>query len=168
MKKKNRCTGALVGVAVKTALLLAAAFLLFTFVFRVERAEGNTMSPFVRDGDLCIFYCLDRIGLNDVVLYRTEKGEKRIGRVIASEGQRIEFQENGGFTVDGYAPPEEVPYETYGPEREEGSLALTLREDSYFLMNDFRSIQTDSREYGAVEGSRIEGKLLFLLRRRGF
>ena len=68
------------------------------------------MSPYVRDGDLCIFYRLDQIQLNDVVLYEDEDGKKRVGCFIASGGQVVEFEEEGGFKVDDYQPTEENPY----------------------------------------------------------
>lgn len=67
------------------------------------------MSPFVRDGDLCVFYKLEKVYLNDVVLYQGENGKLRIGRIVATGGQSIDFQEEGGYTVDDYTPTEEVP-----------------------------------------------------------
>ena len=38
-------------------------------------------------------YRLDQIYLNDVVLYEDEDGKKRVGRIIASGGQVVEFAE---------------------------------------------------------------------------
>jgi len=43
-----------------------------------------------------------------------------------------------------------------------------LKEDEYFILNDFRQITTDSRELGGIKKSQIKGKLLFLMRRRNF
>ncbi len=126
------------------------------------------MSPFVRDGDLCVFYKLDKVYLNEVVLYQDAKGELKIGRVTAVGGQTIEFAEDGGYTVDGYEPNEEIPYETYGYKDDQEQNSITLGADEVFIMNDFRSITDDSRENGPVKRSDVEGKLLFMLRRRNF
>ncbi len=152
----------------KTALLAAGFLVLFTCVIRVKRAAGNEMSPFVRDGDLCIFLKLQEPRLQDVVLFRNAEGRLEIGRVIAAEEQEIDFPDTGGYTLDGYLPSEEIPYETWKEEKAEVEYPLKLKEDQLFLMHDFRSLTGDSRSFGPVEKSQIQGTLLFLLRRRGF
>jgi type IV secretory pathway protease TraF len=42
-----------------------------------------------------------------------------------------------------------------------------VEEDSYFVLCDFRTASSDSRDYGAVAKSDIDGKIITLLRRRG-
>ena len=42
---------------------------------------------------------------------------------------------------------------------------ITLKEDEYFLMADMRSGAKDSRLFGAVKLSEIEGKVITILRR---
>ena len=79
----------------KTSGLVVLLFILLTFVFQIFRMTGNNMSPYVRDGDLCIFYRLDQIYLNDVVLYEDENGKKRVGRVVGSGGQTVSFADEG-------------------------------------------------------------------------
>ena len=153
---------------IKTAVIVIAAVLILKFVFLPYRMSGNTMSPFVRDGDFCIFYRLENIYLNDVVIYEDSDGKDHVGRVVASAGQVVDFPENGGYEVNGYQPTEEIPYETYRAEAGEVSYPLELGEGEYFILNDFRQLTTDSREYGAISGDQIKGKLLFLMRRRGF
>ena len=98
---------------IKTAVFVLIVFLLLTFVFKIFRMSGNTMYPYIQDGDLCIFYRLDDLYLNDVVIYEDDDGNECVGRVRATGGQVISFNENGGYTVDGYQPIEENPYETY-------------------------------------------------------
>lgn len=152
----------------KTAFIAGIAFISLTFVLQIHRATGNSMSPFVRDGDLCVFNKLEKSYLNDVVLYHGDKGKLRIGRIVATGGQTIDFQEDGGYTVDDYTPTEEVPYETHYSEKSEVEFPIALAEDEVFIMNDFRSITDDGREMGPVKRDRIEGKLFFMLRRRNF
>ena len=133
----------------KTVILLAALIILLTVVFGIFRMSGNTMSPFVRDGDLCIFYRLDKIYLNDVVLYVDDNGNKKVGRVVASGGQTVDFPKNGGYQVNDYEPTEENPYKTYVAEKGNIKYPLKLKDNEYFILNDFRKITTDSRELGA-------------------
>ncbi|MDO5811449.1 MAG: signal peptidase I [Bacillota bacterium] len=152
----------------KTLILLIILFLLLSFVFKVHRATGNTMSPYIRDGDLCIFYRMDKIYLNDIIIYKDKDGKECMGRVIASRGQTVAFSKHGGYFVDGNQTVEENPYKTYASKKKNVKYPLKLKNDEYFVLNDFRKITTDSREKGAISKSQIKGKLLFLMRRRGF
>lgn len=158
----------LIRFILKTGSIIVGIILLFTFVFGINRMKGNIMFPSLRDGDLCVYYRLETPTINDVVLYEDSNGVKRAGRIVAVGGQEINFSDEGGFTVDGYTPSEEVPYETYKAEDSKVEYPLTLSLGSYFIMNDFRSITDDSRSFGEVDKSQVIGKLLFVLRRRNF
>lgn len=153
---------------IKTGVILLAAVLLFTCLLAVKRQSGNSMSPFVRDGDLCIFYRLEQPYLNDVVLYEDPDGETKIGRIVATGSQIIEFSEEGGFFVDGSMPSEEIPYETWLPGESEVHFPLELSGEEVFVLNDFRGLTTDSRESGPIKRDKIKGKLFFQFRRRNF
>lgn len=132
--------------------------------------SGNTMSPYVRDGDLTIYNRMDRenIYLNDVVLYEDADGKEHVGRVVAGNGQEVDFPEEGGYRINGYLTSEEILYETYAAENSEVSYPIELGEDEYFILNDFRSMTSDSREFGAVKRSQIKGKILCLFRWRNY
>lgn len=153
---------------IKTLAIVGCIYVILTFIIVVLRMEGNTMSPFVRDGDLCIFYRLEDIYLNDVVVYENTEGSLQVGRIVAGSGQEIDFPESGGYEVDGYRPAEEIAYETYAGEDSSITYPLTLKKDEYFILNDFRTLTNDSREIGVVKKKQIKGKLLLLVRRRNF
>ncbi len=152
----------------KAALFLAALLVLFTLVFRIKRVEGNTMSPFLRDGDLCLFLHTTSVSQGDVVLYEDAEGTLKIGRVAAAGGQTVDFPGNGGYTVDGYETSEEVPYETFVDDTSTVRYPLTLEQDQLFILNDFRTIADDSRAFGPINRSQIRGSCFLLFRRRGF
>lgn len=149
----------------KAACIVLFFALSFTFVLRPYRVTGTGMFPAVRDGDLGLFYRPGQAHLNDVVLY-TADGKLLTGRVIAYAGQVVDFPDGGGYTVDGYTPFEDVPYETTGIDGIE--YPVTVPEGSVFVLNDYRLDFADSRTYGTVSQEQILGKLLFLLRRRNF
>ena len=46
-------------------------------------------------------------------------------------------------------------------------IEVTVGADEVYLLNDYRSYQTDSREFGNVKISGIDGKVIFLFRWRG-
>lgn len=152
----------------KIAVITGVFAVVLTLVVNLHRMEGNRMFPSVRDGDLGIFYRLTDCYTNDVVLYTDETGQVTVGRIIAVGGQTVEFFKDGGYEVNGAATYDEVPYKTYMSEKHSISYPVTLEEDEYFILNDFRSDTADSREYGPVKKENVKGKLLYLLRRRGF
>lgn len=155
----------LVRFLIKILVLCAFFWAVLTFVIEPYRMSGNMMFPGVRDGDLGLFYRLDKAYVGDVILYQTEDG-LHVGRVVAYGTQTVDFPENGGYTVNGYVPFEEITYETYGKEGQK--YPIYVPEGSVFVLNDFRSEMSDSRTYGIISEDMIHGKLLFLLRRRNF
>ena len=92
--------------------------------------------------------------------------QMKLGRIVAVGGQSVDFPKDGGYTVDGYQPSEEITYQTFGADGVK--YPIDVGDDEVFIMNDFRSDTDDSRQFGCVKKSDIDGKLLFLIRRRGF
>jgi len=166
--KKRNPYGFLIRFLVKTLAIATVIAVVLIWILALYRMTGNSMFPSVRDGDLCVFYKLGPCTANEVILYEDAAGTLRTGRIVATGGQTVDFPEQGGFTVNGIQPLEEIPYETYAAQDSAVTWPLTLAEDEVFVLNDFRADTRDSRESGAVPVSRIRGKLLVLLRRRGF
>lgn len=151
----------------KLALIAAAVWALLNFVLGVSIHYGNNMYPAIRDGDLIVAYRLQRPYLNAAVLYR--RGEKLcMGRVVAMPGDQVEISEGGALSVNGIAPAEEIFYPTYPDETAALSYPLTVGEDQVFLLNDFRTDQSDSRSFGPVDMEDLIGPTLLTMRRRGF
>lgn len=151
-------------------IIVVVLYLVITYAIFPYRMSANSMSPFFRDGDLGMFSKLEPYATGDIVMYRTDDGARHIGRIIAAAGQTISFPEetNGLFLVDGYQPAEEVLYETREAEDSKVSFPLTVPQDSWFILNDFRTDTHDSREYGCISSGSLEGKLIYLFRRRNF
>lgn len=152
----------------KLLFLSGMVCLISVYVLSFYRMSGNQMYPSVRDGDLCICYRLEHYRINDVVVYRTKEGERKMGRILAIGGQQVEILKEGGIVINGQIRPEEIPFVTGPAKTDTISYPLTLGEGEVFLLNDYRSDLSDSRQFGPVSLSAIEGKLLFLMRRRGF
>lgn len=164
--KKKKKLGPLAKLLIKITVLTIIVVIVLTWILGLHRMTGNNMFPFVKDGDLCIAYKLDDYTTGDVVLYRNDEGKMKLGRIVAVGGQSVDFPKDGGYTVDGYQPSEEITYQTFGADGVK--YPIDVGEDEVFIMNDFRSDTDDSRQFGCVKKSDIDGKLLFLIRRRGF
>ena len=146
---------------------ITAVYLVLTYVVALYRMTGNNMFPNVKDGDLCVFYRPAELSIGEAVLYTDKDGMEHVGRIVAFPGQEVDFPETGGYLINGYSPSEQIPYETHKSEKKSIKYPVFLAEDEYFIMNDFRSDTSDSRENGVVKRNRITGSLVFIFRRRG-
>ena len=101
----------------------------------------------------------------DIVVY-TKDNVQYIGRIAAMPADEVEITEDGTLVINGYyqASTDTTPY----ARQENADYPLNLAEDEYFILLDDRSSVLDSRTFGAVKLDDIDGKLLTLLRRRGF
>jgi signal peptidase I len=150
---------------IKTVVIIAVIWAMLTFVFGIYHFKGNNMYPAIKDGDLILTFRLEDYKLNEVVAY-SEDGKVKIARIVGLPGSEINYDDEG-FTIDGAHPFEQVFYPTEFPE--EGiKLPYKLGDNEYFLLNDFRTENTDSRTSGAISKDSLEGKVIYLFRRRGF
>lgn len=167
-RKKQKTTKQLViGLLIKIAVIALIIWGVFTFVLGIMIHYGNNMHPMVRDGDLVISLRLQKPYINAAVMYGHD-GKTTVGRVIAMEGSVVDIAENGGITVNGNTPTEEVFYPTYPANGSDIKYPYTVPEGKVFILNDFREDTNDSRSFGAVDTGDLKGTLLLTMRRRGF
>ena len=167
-RKKQKTTKQLViGLLIKIAVIVLVVWGVFTFVLGITIHYGNNMHPMVRDGDLVITFRLQSPYINAAMMYN-HNGKTTVGRVIALEGSVVDIAENGGITVNGNAPSEEVFYPTYPADGSDIKYPYTVPEGKVFILNDFREDTNDSRSFGAVDKGELQGALLLTMRRRGF
>lgn len=149
----------------RVVLFAAAAWVLFTQVFLITQITGNEMFPAVKDGDLVFAYRLqDVYAKDDVVLFHLD-GKLRIGRVAARETDVVSIDEEGTLRVNGTVQTGEIVYPTYPREGVEYPYAVP--DGHVFILADYRTQATDSRDYGSVPLDNVQGKVITILRRRG-
>ena len=141
-------------------VLLAAVYVLFHYVIGIAFVSGHSMEPTLRDGELLIFYRLDReYGPDDLVLVHREENLEYIKRIVAVGGDTIEIDEEGKLWING--EPEQrdsIFFETWATS-ERITFPYIVPENCYFVLGDHRINSKDSREFGAVSQEEITGRV---------
>lgn len=163
MSARNR--NEYISLALRVLLLGITAWILLSQVFLLTQTHGNDMFPSIKDGDLVFGFRLQQdYRKNDVVVYSVD-GETYIGRVIARATDTVMLDGNGTVTVNGTAQNGEILYPTYAKDGIE--YPYQVPEDSVFILGDYRTQTTDSRDFGAVSLKDVDAKVITILRRRG-
>jgi signal peptidase I len=165
-KKRKKRRNPLTALVLKLLVFAIAVWVVFAFVLGWKRAPDNDMFPMIKAGDFCLFYKLDKAFLEDPIVYEDDDGNLKIGRIVAIEGQEVDFPKEGGYVVDGTTPSEYLTYETKKAENGKVRYPITVGKDEYFVLNDHREDVDDSRTFGPIPASRVKGRIIFILRRR--
>ena len=157
--------------AIVMAVVLVA--IVFTFVARVITVDGISMEPTYHDGDRVLVTKLaGPAQQGDVVIIVNALEDPIIKRVIATEGQTVDFDpELGEVLVDGEPLPGSVfgaeDGITFVPDQPGQVLEFpqTVPEGCVFVLGDHRDRSTDSRfqSVGMVDRRNILGKVVFNL-----
>jgi signal peptidase I len=155
----------LLALLLKLAVICAAFALAFTFLYGLHRSLDPDMIPAVKDGDLVMFYRLDKDYAAGDLLVLSFRGKRQVRRVVAAAGDTVDITESG-FTVNGSLQQELTIYED--TRRYEGGtgLPVTLGEGEVFVLGDARANATDSRVYGPVNVKDTLGTVITVIRRR--
>jgi signal peptidase I len=115
---------------IKLALVLLAVWATFTFIFGIRQVSGEAMYPRLRDGDLILYYRLEKnYQIGDVVTFQMNDATF-FGRIVAQGGDVVELNEDGQLLVNGNVQQEEIFYPT---EPQDGDITYpyTVEEDSF-------------------------------------
>lgn len=154
-----------------TAIVLVAVA--FTFVVRIITVDGSSMSPTYHSGDrVLVSSFAGTAEQGDVVIVVNALDEPIIKRVVATEGQVVDFDPVlGEVTVDGMP----IYGESFGIENgitvvpdypgEVLEFPQTVPENCVFVLGDNRTNSNDSRftAVGMVDHRNILGKVIFNL-----
>lgn len=145
-------------------LCLVLAVVVFLQFFDLRVVDGSGMFPTVSDGDLVLGYREFTLRKNDVVFY-TVDGKEYMGRVAAKGGDSVDISEEGVLFVNGTPQVGEITYPTYPPENWSGRMVVP--EGYVFVLGDYRTHTTDSRQLGLIPVENVIMKATALLRHRG-
>lgn len=165
-KKKSSPMNPIQAFFLNVLLIITAIWLLFGFVFGFFSAPNNDMMPNVKAGDLMLYYRLDKGYLAQDIVVLNKNKTTYVGRVVAKSGDTVDITDDEHLVINGNVVIEDNIYGVSTP-RIEGTLTypVTLGEDEYFVLSDRRGGSEDSRYYGVVSGSDVNGKVVTIMRR---
>ena len=154
-----------VSLTLRVALIAVAVWLIFSNVFLITQCSDLGMFPSIEAGDLILGYRLQKEYVKgDVVIY-TVDGARYLGRVVARETDVVVLDDGGNLVVNGTTQGGEIMYPTYA--KEGIHYPFTVQKGALFILGDYRTQTQDSRDFGAIPLSNIEGKVITIVRRRG-
>ena len=149
---------ALVILMILLGFLFMAILLNRSVVFKVT---DDDMSPTLKEKDLLVKGKAKDLNSGDLVVLEYE-GETIVRRIVAIEGDWVDFDRNGNVYVNNYVQEEE-----YLEEKALGicdiDLPYQVPQGQYFLLADERQDAVDSRrkEFGCFSIGELKGKILY-------
>lgn len=157
--------------AEELVMALIIIVILFTFGFRVITVSGTSMVPNYQDGDrILVANSFTPPKQGEVVVIVNVLEEPIIKRVIATEGQTVDFDYDAGVVlVDGNPLDEtafglengitEYPYTSFELEK----FPQTVPNGCIFVLGDNRPVSEDSRYQiiGMIDRRNVLGKAVF-------
>ena len=153
-------------LAWRLAALALIFYILFSKVFIVCQLSGNAMFPSLKDGDLVLGFRLEQeIQKDDLILYEMD-GEICASRVAAKGSDYVDMDEEGRLYINGTVQSGEILYPT--EPKELLTYPYQVPEGHIFVLGDYRTQASDSRDFGPLPEEAIKGKVITIVRRRGF
>jgi len=164
--RQTSVTRDLLSLLIKIVAILAAVAAIFTFLYGLARDTDPDMAPAVKEGDLVLFYRLDKdYAIGDLLLVKFE-GNLQVRRVIAKAGDTVDITELG-LVINGALQQESGINQTTRRYQDAVSFPLTVGPGQVFVLGDSRENATDSRVYGPVNTDDTLGTVITIIRWRG-
>ncbi|MCD4693758.1 signal peptidase I [bacterium] len=142
------------------------------FLIQPFYVQGSSMEPNFHTSEYLIIdeisYRFNKPERGDVIVFKYPRNPKEyfIKRIIGLPGEKVKF-ENGDIYIyndtyeHGIILEEDYLPSSLKTSPLQGSNIVELGENEYFVLGDNRNSSKDSRMFGPVDKSLIEGRVLF-------
>ncbi|MFT9050275.1 signal peptidase I [Liquorilactobacillus nagelii] len=161
---------------------LLIALIVRQFLFGFVKVDGTSMYPTLQNNERVMLLKQAKIHHNTVIVFNADgvdhnspgvtKRTKYVKRVIGMPGDKVEYKRNGTVLVNGKklsqgyitkAQQISGTLDLYSGYKEATGVVLgtgktfIVPKNSYFVLGDNRKVSNDSRYYGFVPKSKIDG-----------
>lgn len=139
-------------------LLIAffAALILKFFVFDIYKVNGDSMSPYLKSGDIILVeklsYKFKEPEIGDVIVLKEDT--LIIKRIAAVENDKIKFTENDLYVNDKLQ---------INDIHSKGVKEESIPKDYFYVIGDNKNLSLDSRIFGPIHRDAVIGRYLFKL-----
>lgn len=141
-------------------IVAAAVYLVFHYVIGLAFVSGSSMEPSLRDGELVVFYRLDKAyHADDLVIIHMDENLEYIKRIVAEPGDTVDLTEDGKLLVNGEQEEDRLVIGETKAVPDGTAFPCTVPEGCYFVLGDNRENSKDSRSFGAVRQEDITGRV---------
>ena len=149
------------------------------FWMGAAKVTGESMSPFLRSGDVVIYSRRVESYERGALVVCDIDGTLIVKRTAAIPGDFVQVEESGRVRIESDGEMREAEgasAEASAARQSSSGMSLEivprqirLKGSEYFLLGDNREMSVDSRtaRIGPVDAGRIEGRVLFVIRRVG-
>lgn len=148
----------------KFIVILCVAYLIFTYCFGMLRMKGISMVPSISDGDLVVYYRLEKDYKSGDIVVFDNGTDTHVLRIVATEGQSVDINGSGDLMINGHVEEEQSYFKTKEAEDSEIKFPYVVETGKIFVIGDYRKESKDSRIFGAIDKKEIKGKVLSILR----
>ena len=142
-------------------------WILFGLVFGLAPVRNDDLRPRLSAGDLMLYSRLSQTyHAQDVVVLKKD-GVTYTARIVAQGGDQVEITDDAALKVNDSIVLENDIYYTTPKYDDLVSYPVTLAENEFFVLCDYREGAKDSRYFGPVSRGEIKGKVITVLRRSG-
>ena len=165
--QKTTLTHDLLALLMKILVIILLFVLMFTFLFGLTRYNSLAMDPNIQDGDLVLYYRLDKDYVATDVCALQYNDQTLVLRVVAVAGDTVDMTDQG-FVINGNLQSEPDKNQVTLPFTDGVDFPITLQEGEIFVLGDNRGSSTDSRLFGVINEKDTLGEIMSVIRRRNF
>ena len=156
----------IVQLLLKISIIILAVFLIFTFLYGIVSINDVSMKPAIKDGDLVMYYRLDKRFVSGDVAVFEDNGRNTTGRVVAVAGDTVDITKDG-LKINGADQVSQDIYFDTTQFKDGVDFPITVGEGQVFILGDNRPQASDSRTFGCIDLNDVKGKVIAVIRTRG-
>lgn len=149
----------------RLVIMALMLWVLFGVVFGLTPMRNGDMSPRISAGDLMLYYRMTNTWHAQDIAVLEKDGVQYTARIVAQPGDTVEITKDAALKINNSVVLENDIYYTTPRYDDNVTYPVTLADDEYFVLCDYREGAKDSRYFGPVHQSELKGKVITVLRR---